>query len=84
MPVEPLRVVGECQCMEHQAGARYREIIKEMQEQVRIANEVIASLRQDLYYLSEVEYEPEDDRPDPGDRPVPSADDLDSEQDSEV
>jgi hypothetical protein len=74
-----MRVVGECQCVEHQGAARLKEIIKELQEQVRIAREVIDSLRMELRF-SEADYAPEIDG-DSSDRPVSSADASGTEED---
>jgi hypothetical protein len=44
MSVKPFREVGECRCHEYQAGARMRELVRALQQEVRNAHRVIEEL----------------------------------------
>lgn len=48
-----IREVGACNCVEHQASDRLREIAKELKERVLEAEAIIKGLQEDLFYWKE-------------------------------
>jgi hypothetical protein len=48
-----IREVGACNCVEHQASDRLRQIAKELKERVLEAEAIIKGLQEDLFYWKE-------------------------------